>query len=111
IGNAADGDPVGLFLVPKSMKAILYESNGRFLKTVQGTLGTYEGSYRRFLEFQWLKFRGITNPYEIYNNLNFYYGREISPVLRFTLTFGVIFVPGVFGVAFSLSRRNISLLY
>jgi 4-amino-4-deoxy-L-arabinose transferase-like glycosyltransferase len=89
VGNAADGFPLGLVL-PPSMKAILERSGGRTFAVIRETLKTYEGNPYRFVELQLLKLRGIADPFEIPNNLNFLYGLEISPILRFTLRYGMI---------------------
>jgi 4-amino-4-deoxy-L-arabinose transferase-like glycosyltransferase len=98
IGNAADGDPVGWFIPPPSMKTILERSDGRLVPTMWETLKTYEGDYRRFLQFQFLKLKGLVNPYEIPNSDNFNYGAEISPLLRVTPGFGVVFCLGLGGL-------------
>jgi tetratricopeptide (TPR) repeat protein len=49
---------------------------------------------------------------EVPNNVTFYYAREISPVLRFTLTYGMIFPLGLAGFVLSLRvwRRHVLLI-
>jgi hypothetical protein len=88
-GNAADGFPLGL-VYPPSMKAILDRSEGRTFAVIRETLKTYVGNPYRFVELQLLKLRGIADPFEIPNNSNFLYGLEISPILCFTLRYGMI---------------------
>ena len=100
-GNAADGFPLGL-LHPPSMRAILDRSNGQTFAVIKETLKTYAGNPHRFVELQLLKLRGIADPFEIPNNLNFLYGLEISPILRLTLCYGVIAPLAVVGFLCSL---------
>jgi len=110
VGNAADGFPIGL-THPPSMKTILERSDGRTAAVVLETLRTYHGNWRRFVDFQLLRLRAFADPLEVPNNVNFYYGREISPALRLTLTYGVIFPLGLAGLVLSLRvwRRHLLL--
>ncbi|HSF32453.1 MAG TPA: glycosyltransferase family 39 protein [Candidatus Tectomicrobia bacterium] len=100
-GNTADSFPLGLFH-PPSMKMILERSNGRMFSVIKEILHTYAGNPWRFVHVQLLKLRGIADPFEIPNNLNFSYGLEISPILRFTLGYGVIVPLAVVGFLCSL---------
>lgn len=100
-GNAADGYPVGL-IHPPSMKGILESSDGRLAAVVRETLETYRGNWRRFMRLELLKLRALGDPLEVPNNLNFYYALEVSPVLRFTLRYGLIFPLGLAGLILSL---------
>jgi hypothetical protein len=74
------------------------------LAVIRETIKTYAGNPLRFVEVQFLKLRGIADPFEIPNNLNFFYGMEISPILRFMLGYGVIFPLAAIG--FFVSLRN-----
>jgi hypothetical protein len=105
IGNAADADPVGLFLAPPSTKRILEISEGRTLPAIRETLKTFQGDYLRLAKFQLLKLRGLVNPYEPVNTENYNYGVEMSPILRVTPGFGLVFCFGVGGMLW-LSRRS-----
>jgi hypothetical protein len=100
-GNAADGFPLGL-LHPASMPVILQRSEGRLLAVITETLKTHAGNPHRFVELQLLKLRGIADPFEIPNNVNFLYGLEISPILRWTLRYGMIVPLAVVGFLGSL---------
>ncbi len=95
-GNAADGFPIGVFPTP-SRKDILSRADGRFGIVVRETLRTYHGDWRRFVQHQWLKLRGLVDPLEIPDNLALAYGVEISPILRVMLGYGAIFPLGVAG--------------
>jgi hypothetical protein len=110
-GNAADGFPIGL-THPASMKGILEASDGRLSAVIRETLGTYHGQWRGLVSMQLLKLRALADPLEVPNNLNFYYAREISPILRLTLTYGIIFPLGLAGFVLSLRvwRRHALLI-
>jgi hypothetical protein len=113
LGNAADGSPV-ILVIPASMQGILERSEGRPLAVIRETLKTYQGDLRQVLRVQLLKLRGIVNPYEVQNNENFYYGREISPVLWFTLLYGIVFPLGVTGMLLARPagpKQRLLLLY
>ncbi len=111
--NAADGFPIGL-TIPPSMKRVLEQADGRGSSVIRGTLQTYHGDWLRFLKLQLLKLRALADPLEVPNNVNFYYGLEISPVLRFTLGYGMIFPLGVTGFLLSLKtlrRHRLLVIY
>ncbi len=111
-GNAREASPVGFNLSLTIERDILERSDGRFFIAVRETLKTYQGDYAAFLRKQLLKLRGLIDPYEVPNNTNFYYGLEISPGLRFTLGYGVIFPLGVGGFLLSLPTwRQQRLMY
>ncbi len=96
-GNAADGVPVGL-QHPPSMGAILELSQGRLWAVVRETLGTYRGDWVWFVKLQLLKLRALMDPFEAPNNVSFAYGAELSPVLRFTLGYGLVLPLGLAGL-------------
>ncbi len=110
-GNAADGFPIGL-THPPSMKGILERSEGRLPAVMRETLGTYHGDWGQFVRLQLSKLRALADPLEIPNNLNYYYTREISPILRFMMTWGIIFPLGLTGFLLSLRvwRRHLLLI-
>jgi len=95
-GNAADGFPVGL-VHPLSMPGILERSQGRLQAVIQETLRTYQGDWRQFFRLQLLKLRALGDPFEVPNNTSFYYGVGLSPVLRGTLGYGIVFPLGLAG--------------
>lgn len=110
VGNAADGFPIGL-THPPSMKGILERSGGRLPAVIRETLETYQGDWRRLGHLQLLRLRALADPLEVPNNVSFYYALEISPILRLTLPYGVIFPLGLagFGLALVLWRRHLLL--
>ncbi len=109
-GNVADTFPVGLHH-PLSMKGILERSDGRLGAVIRETLGTYQGDWLGIVKIQLLKLRGLVDPLEVPNNVAFVYGLEISPVLSFTLRYGLIFPLGLAGFLLSLKalRRHLLL--
>jgi hypothetical protein len=100
-GNAADAVPIG-FSIPPSMKTILEHSDGRLPSVILETLKTHQGDWLGFVRLQLLKARGLGDPLEVPSNLNFYYAVDISPALRATLGYGVIFPLGIAGFFLSL---------
>lgn len=102
-GNAADGAPVGL-AHPPSMRGILDRSDGRLWSVAAGTLETYHGDTRRFARLQFEKLRGLVDPWEVPSNHDFAYALEISPVLRFTLRYGILLPLGLAGVVVALRQ-------
>ena len=110
VGYAADGFPIGL-IHPPSMKTILERSGGRTGAVILETLRTYGGDWHRLVDLQLLRLRAFADPFEVPNNVSVYYGLEISPVLRLTLSYGVIFPLGLAGFVLSLGvwRRHLLL--
>ena len=100
-GNAVDGIPIGSFH-PHSMQTILERSDGQVPTVIREILKTYQGDWLGFLKLQLLKARGLGEPMEVPNNLNFYYAVDISPALRVTFGYGVIFPLGLAGFILSL---------
>jgi len=102
-GNAADSVPVGWAPIPGTMRMILQRSDGKLLPTVWETLRTYQGNYGAFLFKELLKVGGLVDAHEeTGEGVSFYYGLEISPVLRLTLRYGFIFPLGAAGLLVSL---------
>jgi tetratricopeptide (TPR) repeat protein len=110
-GNAADGFPIGL-TDPPSMKGILERSDGRLEGVIREILGTYHGDWLKLARLELFKLRAVADPLEVPNNVDFYYGRQISPTLRLTLTYGTILPLGLTGFLLSLQiwRRHLLLI-
>src|SRR5262249_4547708 len=112
-GNAADTVGSGMH-VPPSMGGILEGSGGRLGAGVQRTLGTYQGNWRQFADVQLIKIKALADPLEVPNNLDFYYGREISPILLLLPGYGVLFPLAVAGLVMTLGwgpRHRLLILY
>jgi 4-amino-4-deoxy-L-arabinose transferase-like glycosyltransferase len=111
-GNAIDSSPTWGKWGLSSRRGILERSDGKLPAVIQETLRMYQGDYGLFLRKQALKLRGLIDPYEAPNNESYYYGLDISPVLRFTLRYGFIFPLGIAGLLLSLPTwRGQRLLY
>ena len=112
-GNAADSVPVGWAAIPGTMKMILQRSDGKLLPVIRETLKTYQGHYGAFLFKELLKLGGLVDAHEeTGEGVSFYYGLEISPVLRLTFRYGFIFPLGVAGFLVSLPAwRRHRLIY
>jgi len=113
-GFAADGYPVGM-VTPRSTRAIMEASEGRTWPVIRETLKTYgDNVVGGLLRNQAIKLRALASPLEIPNNVNFYYGRELSAVLRVTLPFGLLLPIGLVGLALGLApetRRRFALIW
>jgi 4-amino-4-deoxy-L-arabinose transferase-like glycosyltransferase len=109
--NAHDAFPIGL-KYPASMVDTLERSNGRLVGVVLETFRNHQVHWPSFTKLLELKIRGLIDPLEVPNNLDFYYGVELSPALRFALRYGAIFPIGVFGFLLSLRhwRRHLPLM-
>jgi hypothetical protein len=111
--NAADSTPVGM-PIPASMPAILEEAQGSALRAAVSTVEQYRGHWGDLARVQWLKLWGAFDPREHSDNLDYEYGRAISPVLRFSPGFASIGLFGVAGLALFLRRggaHRLVLLY
>ena len=102
MGNAKKTDP-------QALNRLFEQSRGEFLPMVLETIDTYYGSLVNFAREKLDKFRRMTNPYEPPNNVSYYYGLRISPVLKWTLGYAVIFPLGMAGLLLSLRapRRHL----
>jgi tetratricopeptide (TPR) repeat protein len=112
-GNAADGFPIGL-THPPSMQRILERSDGRPMAVLRETLATYQGDWSHLLRLELLKLRALADPLEVPNNADLYYAREISPILRLGLSYGMILPLAVAGFLLSLPswhRHMLLMLY
>lgn len=101
--NAVDAVPIGM-PVPRSMPAILEQARGRALRAAVLTVEQYEGRPLDFLRVQFLKLWGAFDPREFPDNLDYEYGRAVSPVLRFAPGFAIVGLFGVAGLVFFLRR-------
>jgi len=104
-GNAPDTYPIAL-QHPASMAGILERSNGDTRRVIRETLALYHGDWRRLGDLLLLKTRGVVDPLEVPSNLDLTYAFELSPPLRLTLTYGLIFPIGVVGLLASLRMRG-----
>lgn len=92
---------------------IATRGDGKFLGTLSEILKTYgQLGYANLIAHEWVKVRGLLDPFELANNASYYYGREISPVLTMTIGYGVVFPLAVTGFLLLLRQwRKQTLLY
>jgi hypothetical protein len=106
--NVPQAYPVG-FDFPASAPRILERAQGRIGRVVEETLSLYNGDWRRVLSQVALKGRGLVDPIEVPNDLDFAYALELSPPLRHTLRYGVIFPVGLAGMILLAGRWRMQL--
>jgi 4-amino-4-deoxy-L-arabinose transferase-like glycosyltransferase len=104
VGNAPGADPAG-FHVPPSMRTLLEASQASVWGATREILRSYEGGYERLLVNLLRKLRALAGPFEIPNNVSYDYGREISPLLRFTLGYGLLLPAALLGIVLVRPRR------
>ena len=102
--NARDSNPRGFF-VSKHIASVIGKSNGTILQTIIETLKTHSPtSYAKLL---WQKFNLLWHWYEIPNNVNFYYYRLHSRILRFLpITFFILAPLSIVGIAIAICERR-----
>ena len=96
-GNAVDSSGVGLGL-PAATRSILEQSNGRLAPAIRLTLDTYQGDWLRLARNELFKLSAIFSGYEAMDNVDWYYFRDRSPLLRWTLRFEVVLALGLLGL-------------
>lgn len=105
VSNAADCHPVGM-VMPESFAGIMERSRGSLWTAAVETLATNKGAWGKFLELQGVKLWGLFDTREHADNLDYEYGRAISPVLRYAPSFGLVGFLGLAGLALSLGRGD-----
>ncbi len=96
----------------KQMAVVLERSQGRATSAVERTLSIYRGRWFEFARLEFDKMRMAKDPYEFPNNTSFYYGVEISPILRWLFGYAFVFPLGLAGMLLSLkSWRKHALIY
>ena len=105
IGLLADADPVGIGQLPEDAREIALKADGRLLVLVREAMKSYHGDYGDLVLHQFLKIRGLVDAYEPPNNVSYYYGRDISPLLRFTFDYRLLWPLGLAGLLLSFKHR------
>jgi hypothetical protein len=111
--NAVDAMPIGM-PVPPSMPGILEKAQGSALRAAILTAEQYEGRWSELLSKQWIKLWGAFDPREHSDNLDYEYGRAVSPALRFAPGFALAGLLGAAGLLFFLRHggaHRLALLY
>jgi 4-amino-4-deoxy-L-arabinose transferase-like glycosyltransferase len=103
-GQARSTDPTR-FVIPTEMRQILERSQGRPLAVVRETLATHPNLQ------SWLKLTGskavaMLDPFELPDNISFYFLERMSPTVRFGLKYWMILIPGIAGLLLSGLQRD-----
>ena len=101
--NAADSIPIGM-PIPESMPGILERAGGSARIAAVETAKQYEGRWGSLLRLQVLKLWGAFDPREHADNLDYEYGRWISPAIRWAPGFAMAGLFGVAGILLFLRR-------
>jgi 4-amino-4-deoxy-L-arabinose transferase-like glycosyltransferase len=96
-GNAVDSTVVGLGL-PAATRSILERADGRLATAIRLTFETYRGDWLRLADNELFKLSAIVSGYEGMDNVNWYYFRDRSPLLRWALRFEVVLALGLLGL-------------
>jgi hypothetical protein len=107
-GNAASSRPNVVIFAPQEMGRILYASRGKTLSLVLATIASHPDGVRGWLKLQGRKLLALLDPYELPDNLSFYFVASISPVVRLGLRFWMILAPGLAGILLTIWRRDSS---
>lgn len=96
----------------RGLADILERSGGGLLPATMDTVRSYQGDWPGLVSRQLWKLKAVKDPFEIPNNISFAYGVELSPALRWTLGFSVIFPLGLagFGLSLKAPRRYLAIL-
>jgi hypothetical protein len=93
-------------------RMISQRSGSSALAALRELLYEYRGDYSPLIHHELQKVRALIDPAEVADNLSYSYGQELSPILRFLPTYGLIFPLGAAGLLILLFRRPaVSLLF
>ncbi len=104
--SAADANPLG-FTVPDSMPDILEAAQGSAWVAGVEALKTYQGDWAAFIDKHLLKLRAVFDPFEIPNNMAYFYGEQISPALRVLPDYSWLLPLCVLGIGLTFARRRV----
>lgn len=98
----------------RTLTGLLDESQGNWLSALSQTVDAYGGDWVRVLKRARWKVWLITDVFEYPNNVSLYYGKDISPILRWLPSYGLIFPLGLAGLLLLSGKgrdRGLCLLY
>ena len=104
-GNAGSANPYVLSSPPETAR-ILYESHGRPAPVILATIASHPGGVRSWMRLQLRKLLSLLDPYELPDNLSFYFVANISPIVRLGLRYWMILPVGLAGLFLSVQRRE-----
>ena len=94
----------------ETVRKVFERSRGNLSQAVRETITLHYEGRTSFFAIQVDKMRVLANPYEKPNNTSFDYGREISPILRWTLDYRFVFPLGLVGLMMCLKTWRSHLL-
>ncbi|HWN97012.1 MAG TPA: hypothetical protein VNT99_18425 [Methylomirabilota bacterium] len=103
-GHAHSADPTR-FVIPTETRQILERSQGRPLAVVRETLATHP-NIGSWLKLTGAKVVALLDPFELPDNVSFYFMEQMSPTVRFGLKYWMILVPGIAGLVLSALQRD-----
>lgn len=104
-GNAGSTNPYVLSSPPETAR-ILYRSRGRPLPVIWETIASHPRGVRGWMRLQLRKLLSLLDPYELPDNLSFYFVARISPMVRLGLRYWMILPPALAGLFLSVQRRE-----
>jgi len=102
VGLVPDASPGGFSVPSAQARAIVNRSRGDTVAAFRETLRAYPDGVWGLARHQLRKLRTLVDPFEIPNNVNYYYGLERSPALSLSLGYGLIFPLGAAGLVLLL---------
>jgi hypothetical protein len=94
-----------ILAIPGETQQILYQTGGRTFPVIRATVTSHHSMWH-WVRLQGLKFLALLDPYELPDNISFYFMETISPMVRFGLRYWTILVPALAGLALTLYFRN-----
>jgi 4-amino-4-deoxy-L-arabinose transferase-like glycosyltransferase len=105
LGHVADSGAAVTTITPNAA-SVLAAADGSVLEVVRQIWGTYAGDWRRLLAKEAERLAATISSFESADNVSWYYFRERSPVLRFTLPFEIVLALATVGLW--LERRSLA---
>jgi hypothetical protein len=105
VGNAGSTDP-SAFRIPAETGEILRETGGQSFAVIRETIASHPDGIWGWAWLQVLKMGSLCDPYEMPDNLSFYFVAGISPVVGLSLRYWMILVPALAGLFLSIKRRE-----
>lgn len=103
LGHVVDANPALLGVTPAVARA-LTAADGSLVEVLRQIWSTYAGDWRRLAANEAVHLAAIVSSFEGSDNVNWYYLRDRSPVLRLALPFQVVLAFAVVGLI--VERRS-----
>ncbi len=102
-GNARSSDPHA-FRIPEETEEIFRETSGKPLAVIRETIASHPDGIWGWAWLEVRKMGSLCDPYEMPDNISFYFVARISPVVRLGLRYWMILVPALAGLFLSVKR-------